>query len=244
MAEQPIKLFTTHSDRYPQPDISDKAQGVARAAVAAIPLVGGSINELVSVVLAPSIERRRDTWLKELADSVEALKTRVHDFSIEGLNKNDAFVSATIQATRIAIGTHLKEKHEMLRAALLNIAHGKGPDDDPRQMYLNSIEVFSISHINVLKFLQAASAEINNRAIWDAKYPGTETVGEAIEFLHPEMKGQDDLLQAIITDLKNRGFSAVSRPSAAVPPANASSSVGPLITGMGIEFLTFISGSR
>jgi hypothetical protein len=44
MAEDPIKLFATRAERYPEPTDADLAQGVARAALAAIPIVGGSIQ--------------------------------------------------------------------------------------------------------------------------------------------------------------------------------------------------------
>jgi hypothetical protein len=40
MAEEPIKLFASRADRYPEPDVADNVQGVTRAALAAIPILG------------------------------------------------------------------------------------------------------------------------------------------------------------------------------------------------------------
>lgn len=34
-------------------------------------VVGGSITEVFSLILAPAVARRRDTWFKELADGLE-----------------------------------------------------------------------------------------------------------------------------------------------------------------------------
>ena len=60
MAEETIKLFATRAERYPEPDVADNVQGATRAALAAIPCIGGPITELLSMVLAPAVARRRD----------------------------------------------------------------------------------------------------------------------------------------------------------------------------------------
>jgi hypothetical protein len=85
MAELPIKLFSSRAEQYPEPTGSDLALGAARAAVAAIPLVGGSATEVLSMVLAPSVARRRDEWFKELAGALEQLEAKVEDFHVADL---------------------------------------------------------------------------------------------------------------------------------------------------------------
>src|ERR1700676_5480182 len=60
MAEDPIKLFSSRAERYPEPTEADIVQGTARAALAAIPFVGGSITEALSMVLAPAVTRREE----------------------------------------------------------------------------------------------------------------------------------------------------------------------------------------
>ena len=64
MAEDPIQLFSKRSERYPEPSDADVALGAGRAALAAIPFVGGSITEVLSLVLAPAVTRRRDTLVQ------------------------------------------------------------------------------------------------------------------------------------------------------------------------------------
>jgi len=136
MTEKPIKLFATRAERYPQPTEADNAQAIARAGIAAIPVIGGTIDEILSLVLAPAVARRRDEWLKELADALDQVEKKVEGFKVEELAKNEAFVSATIQATVIAVGTHQREKREYLRNALLNIAKGITSDDIKQQFFL------------------------------------------------------------------------------------------------------------
>jgi hypothetical protein len=153
MSAESIKLFATRSEQYPEPRAEDVVHGTIRAGLAAIPLVGGSVTELMSIVLTPAVARRRDEWLKELADALEKLEKKVEGFKFENLAENEAFISATIQATRIAIGTHQKEKREYLRNALLNIATGKNSDEIKQQIFLNAVEAFSTVHVKALNLI-------------------------------------------------------------------------------------------
>lgn len=46
MSEDPTKLFTKRSGPYPEPTEADLLQGSARAALAAIPVIGGTVTEV------------------------------------------------------------------------------------------------------------------------------------------------------------------------------------------------------
>ena len=54
MTENPLKLFSTRAERYPEPTDADIAQGAAGAALAAIPFVGGPLVEVLAMALAPA----------------------------------------------------------------------------------------------------------------------------------------------------------------------------------------------
>lgn len=231
MAEDPIKLFARRAERYPEPTEADTAQAIARAGLAGIPVIGGPINEILSLVLAPAVERRRVEWLKELADALDQLEEKVAGFRVVELADNEAFVSATIQATRIAIGTHQQEKREYLRNALLNIAKGITTDEVKQQVFLNAIEAFTPTHIKALNLIwRGGGLNIG----WDKNsIPMMQrTYGAAIEILAPEVKGETSLMGALLADLRNRGFSNLGGPDVAFPQ-------GGIITNLGIEFLNF-----
>jgi hypothetical protein len=85
-------------------------------------------------------------------DDLEVGK-KVAGLKLEDLVGNEAFVSATTQATVIAIRTHQREKREYLRNAVLNIAKGVTPDEIKQQFFLNTIEAFSAAHIKALNVL-------------------------------------------------------------------------------------------
>jgi hypothetical protein len=65
MPEELIKLFSSMSERYPQPTEADAVYATARGLVSLIP-DAGVIDQLLSLVLTPSLVRRRDEWFKDV----------------------------------------------------------------------------------------------------------------------------------------------------------------------------------
>jgi hypothetical protein len=110
MAEDAIKLFATRAERYPEPTDADLARQAVEKCIELVP--GGSIfNFAFSHFLPPLLERRRDNFLKDLADAIERLEQRKL-LNPEELVRNDLFVTAVVQATRTAINNHQREKLE------------------------------------------------------------------------------------------------------------------------------------
>lgn len=236
MAEDPIKLLATRAERYPQPTEADIAQGATRAALAAIPFVGGSITEVLSLVLAPAVTRRRDEWLKELADALDQLESKIAGFKVENLAENEAFVSATIQATRIAMGTHQREKRDYLRNALLHVAAGDAPEEELQQIFLRFVDEFTATHVKILELLSNVTDILRKKGV---NTKGITNYRTAIESMFPELRSQKDFVRLVLMDLINRGLSTVKDPE--------ESFLGnPVVTGHGQAFLAFVlrPGSR
>jgi hypothetical protein len=57
----------------PKKTAADVAYGVVKAAVAAAPVVGGTVAEIIGLVFGPPLERRRDEWSQQLADAVDEI---------------------------------------------------------------------------------------------------------------------------------------------------------------------------
>ena len=234
MSEKPIKLFGGRADRYPEADDAEFAEGIARAAIKLIPFVGGATNDVLNLVLAPAIVRRRDEWFKELAEDLDKLDKEVKGLK-ERLSQNEPFVSAVIQATRIALSTHQQEKRQMLRYALLKIATGKGPDEELQQVFLNAIEEFSVSHVKVLNVLANCTQELIQRGLWNSGHPNSiPAYRNVIALLLPELRTHESLVVSILIDLRNRGFSKLA--DLDVPFPNQG-----MVTNLGAEFLRFVS---
>jgi hypothetical protein len=235
MADDPIKLFATRAERYPEPTDADLIHGGARAALAAMPVIGGTITEVLSMVLAPTVSRRRDEWLKELAEALDRLEREVEGFKVENLARSDTFVSAVIQATRAAAATHQHEKLEYLRNALLNIALGKTPEEIKQQVFLNAVEAFSPAHVKILHLVWRGHLQQDHHAWWDEGTSNPDrNCKTVIDRVVPELKDQIGLLQSILADLRNRGFSDGILPEDSFPPFL------PPVTNFGVEFLRFV----
>jgi hypothetical protein len=237
MADEFTKLFSTRSERYPEPTGADAALGVSRAALAAIPIVGGSITEVVSMVLAPSIGRRRDEWLKELADGLDEVERKVEGFKIENLGQDENFVSAVIEASRSAVSTHKSEKRVALRNALLNIALHRGPEEDQQQMFLRYIDEFTIWHVRILALFRDPPKYLAAKSVRPNYYMGGGS--QVLEDVYPELKGQRELYDQISSDLNARGL--FNSPHFLHTTMSAQGMVSKRTTPLADRFLDFIT---
>lgn len=133
---------------------ADDAHTIIRAAVAAIPGVGGSITELIGLWYVPPLERRRDEWLNDLASALSRLIDEFSDLKKQLAQPAPELVSVFAMATRAAIATHEKEKLAALRAAVLNTACGAISSDSDPMVLMNVLDSLTEEHIVRLKYWQ------------------------------------------------------------------------------------------
>jgi len=175
----------------PQSTSGDVVYTLTKAGLSAIPVVGGPIAELLQLVLQPPLEKRRDEWLADLAARLHELETK--GISLESLQSNEQFISATLQATTIAMRTHQREKLQALRNALLNIAVGQAPDEALQAIFLNMIDQFTQWHVRILRLFQAPTATGSMNELY-----------EVLERAYPELKGRKEVYDVIWSDLSTR----------------------------------------
>lgn len=234
MAQEITKLFAKRSERYPEPDEADVAHATARALLSTLPVIGGPAAELFSQVITPALSRRRDEWLKDLADAVDRLEAARGNFKVENLVSDERFLSAVIQTTRSAIATHEPDKREMLRNALLNSVASPSSIEGIEDLFFALIDSFSVSHIKVLEFIWKGVATLNEAGKWNPMDPYRyHDYRSAIGEVYPELKGQDGLISCLMADLRSKGLSTVVGPDDVFPKSSG-------ITNMGIQFLNFI----
>jgi hypothetical protein len=239
MSDNPTKPIATRANSYPEQTEMDAVQGVARAAIAAIPLIGGTITELVSLVMAPAVERRKDEWLKELADALDELEAKFDDFKIEDLQHNEQFVSAVIEASRSAISTHRLEKRQALRNALLNIALHRLADEDLQETFLRYIDDLTVWHLRFLWVFQDPQRALTTKGNRANSY-GLGGADQILETVYAELSGRRDIYDQIATDLFNRGL--LNTPADFLHTMmTASGTVAKRTTPLADNFLDFIS---
>ena len=101
MVEDPIKLFATRAERFPQPDDGDTLRAAIEKGIEQVPVVGPITTFITSRFWAPSARRRLEEWLKEFADDFDK---HCEGCKVESLVNDEAFISASIQVARIEIG--------------------------------------------------------------------------------------------------------------------------------------------
>jgi hypothetical protein len=189
----------------PQPTAQDHTHLAVKAVLSALPIVGGPAAELFAAIIAPPLARRRDAWLQSLANGLAGLQGRFAGFKPNSLADNEAFVSATMQASRAALQTHHTVKLEALRNALLNIAIGRAPDEDQQAIFLGYIETLSTWHIRILKFFESPlrfARECGART----DYSIAGAPAQPLEEVFPELRGRREFYEQIVRDLHARGL--------------------------------------
>lgn len=214
-----VRMAKSDITKKPKRKARDVAHTLARAGIAAIPVVGGSANELLSLVLAPSLEKRRDRWLESIAEALKELEEKVEGFKIENLQEDESFVSTVMHATQVALRTHQKEKLQALRNAVLNATLPNAPEADLRIMFLDFVDSFTPWHLAILKFcdsIRGGRRDWQRGRVRKAERLGTNSDGceralyEELQTRLPELSNRAEFRNLIVGDLYGRGLIAVT----------------------------------
>lgn len=113
---------------------------------------GGLAVALLQELLAPQYAKRQAAWQAKLYEAFEELADRGVD--VEELVERPEFVTAVNDASRIAMGEHLEEKLDMLKAVLVNAGlHDPGEFGDLWTVrYLRWIDELDPAHIVLMRF--------------------------------------------------------------------------------------------
>jgi len=238
VAEDPIGLFSTRAERYPQPDDTDKARTAIEKVIEQVPLLGPATVHIVSQFLMPAYQRRQEEWFKEIGDAIDQLEVKGDGFKIEDFLRDGAFVSAIIQASRSAISTNQMEKRAALRNALLNIALHRSTDEDQQQIFLRYIDELTVWHLRILSLFQDPPKHLAVKGVNTASYL-TGGGSQVLEDVYPELQSRRDFYDQIVADLNARGL--FNSPHFLHSGMSASGMVAKRTTPLADAFLAFIA---
>ena len=211
----------------PRAENRDLPDSVSRAVTSLVP--GGSA--LLEFLQRP-IETRREQWMDMIGHGLEKLEQQIADFNPETLLQNEAFVTAMLHASQIAIRNHQTEKREALRNAVLNVACDRAPEEDLQLMFLNLVDSFTSWHIRILRFFQ------NPADLADASGIVAGGFNTVLEQAFPVLQGQREFYDIINKDLFDRGL---SNSQSLHGIGTGSGLLQKRSTAMGDAFLGFIS---
>lgn len=225
----PLKLFGKLPDLYPEPEAGDRVIASAAALAGFVPY-GETVTGFVNAWFGTPLEKRKKQWCKMLADVVQELCDRFQGFDPKKLTENEAFVSAVIETSRIAVSTHQAEKRAILRNALVKIGSGEGPDDDLQQVYFRIIDALTPLHVRILYLIWTGTSQM-------AQFSMEKTYGPLIQQQYPDLMRHRELLGHIIRNLTDfhlvqNMFPGRDFPEVPVSPQN--------MTNEGISFRRFV----
>jgi len=183
----------------------EKINRVIRIAAGAVPILGGAMVEFFNSMFEGPLSKRRTEWMIQVS---EVLNEIVEGGVIteENLQENEAFISTVAQACNIALRNHETEKLDALRNAIKNTAAGKSPEDDYRQLFLNFVDVCTVTHIRLLHLFLDPEEWVAREG---KQFPSSWSMGgidQVIEFALPELQGREKIYKVIWRDLYQRGL--------------------------------------
>lgn len=183
----------------------EKVGRVVRIIAGAVPVVGGAATEIFNSLFEGPLSKRRTEWMLNVTEVLNDLMEE-NLVTEESLKENEAFISTVAQSCNMALRNHEGEKLEALRNAVKNSALPSCPSDDYRQLFLNFVDVCTVTHIKLLHLFDNPQAWIaaQGRAYPQSWYMGGIT--QVIEFALPELAGQENLYSQIWKDLYQRGL--------------------------------------
>ena len=183
----------------------DVAREVGRAITSLVPIAGGPLQVAFENIFTSPIEKRKDAWLKELAEVLTEIQGRIKELTLEKLVTNDAFVTVTMQASQIAIRNHQRAKLDALRNAVLNSALPNPPQEDEQMIFLRLIDQLTPWHLRVLSLLNNPVGWMERNNLPNPGW-GMGGVSTVIEYCFPDLRGQRDTYDQIVRDLQSEGL--------------------------------------
>lgn len=183
---------------YPSTGKKDVGREITDALIASIPVVGSPLQIVLSSIIEPSLERRREHWFNTLVAAIDEIQRLLKDLELSDLSKNDAFVNGVIDATRIAFGTHLDEKIDLLKACLVNLGLGKSNGDFLDRQMFRWIDILSPEHFLILAYLESPHDWFRSHQITEPQI----SMGSPIHLLNQaNLEIPEQVLQIALNDL-------------------------------------------
>jgi hypothetical protein len=187
---------------------------------------GGIVAALVGVNQLSPMWKRLDKWMVYVQQAINELKR--DGLTIEELVKEDAFVTALLRTSEVALKNHQTEKLEALRNALLNVALGTQPNENKQQTFLTLIDDLTPDDVRLLAFFDNTAEHLGRMGLHKS-----DVLLDNVNRAFPELQDQEGYVLMIIATLYGRGLVVGD----VFQPADIANAYP---TAMAKEFLAFI----
>lgn len=220
-----------------EPD-GEKFHRVARIVLGAIPVAGNPLLEVFNSVVESPLNRRKTDTIIQIGELLNDLIEK-GVVTEEGLKNNEAFISTVADVCNISIRNHQAEKLEALKNAIKNSALPMCPADDYRQLFLNFVDICTVTHIRLLRLFSAPLDWIVTHSLERPGAPGQDcALAMVVWVAFPDIHGNQDLANAVWMDLYQRGLVKLERLDT---PVGYDQLLGCQTTYLGSSLVRFIS---
>lgn len=218
--------------------VGDAAYEISKAVISVVPVAGGPLVTLFENIFTTPLNKRKQEWFEEMADVITEIQEKLDGVTPEKLSQNEMFVTASLQASQIAIRNHKKEKLEALRNALFNCVSPKAPNEDKQLIFFKLIDDLTPWHLRLLGLLNDPARWMANNGI---KNPGWDSgaVSTVVEHCLPDLRGARDFYDQLVRDLQTGGL--VHQGSFLHHNMTGGGMFASHTSDMGKEFIFFIS---
>jgi hypothetical protein len=179
---------------------SDILATAFRAAVDAIPIVGGSLSTLVDQMIPDWKLKRLLTFVAELALDIESLQDKLDKDYI----KTEEFGYIFEQTFRAVLQEHQNEKLQALKNVLLNSMVRKDVNQEMKEYMLNTLRKLDSIHMRFIGLLDNPAAYYKTKALSDGSpIPGGSMINE-MRRCFPELN--ESVIRAVWNDLFTYGI--------------------------------------
>ena len=126
----------------------DKLRETKESLLGLVP--GGSlVNQLVDTFFSSPLEKRRDSWMTEIANGLMEAESEISGLR-QQLAGNDVFLDILYSATAAAMKTSCEAKRQYLRNFVINSAVEPDFDESYRKSLLSKLDRIEHAHVTIL----------------------------------------------------------------------------------------------
>ena len=162
------------------------------AAIAGIPIIGGSIASLAEDFIPSQKEKRLIAFITRLSQDVEAIKDKIKSDKVN----TDEFAFVFEKTLKGVLDNWQQDKIDCYRAIFINALTGKDDlTDEEQELFIQLLDSLTVRHIKIMAF------------IYQQNSSQTPPSGEFLEVLQAQYSEYDkDSVNYIMQDLRNKGL--------------------------------------
>jgi hypothetical protein len=188
----------------PVPDKADAVHALIRSGLGAIPFAGTAANELLGVIVTPTLDRRRSKWMEDVGEGLRILELKF-GLVLEDLPYKASFIDIAIEASNIALRTSSEEKLNALKNALENSALPNAPEDSLQKLFLTYIDNLTVLHIRLLHLFDDPPSYIEQNGV-SLRPAFNHSPAGLLEEVFPELREKRDFYDVVWRELYSRGL--------------------------------------